>query len=423
MHVTRADPYTTNLAPALQAEVCFVVSFQEQVNHNNKQQFCLIPAKWGRMHRSLFSSQFYMRSYLNRKINIKKKWHATQRFQCYLQKSFASTNNEGNIEQQSYKNDRLEHDYSSKHEDAYNGPLGKLYALYRFTRPYATMGTVLAVASASCLPVEAITDLSLTFFLEVLKAIIPTIFAHIYAAGVNQLYDIEIDKANKKHLPIASGVFSIGTAKAVVWTATLLSISMGVMSQSPALLCGILAGLMGGTVYSVDLPYLRWKRDPILTAAIIGFWRGIGSIIPFFIHAQKYILRKPIIITKSLIFASVVMTLHGIAIATFKDVPDVDGDKESAIVTSSTKLGKERAFSLGINILLTAYGIGVIMGVFFSSSLLFKLSTILGHSAIAAVLLLRSRTVDLKDKLSAQSFYMFIWKLIYAEYFLLPFVR
>ncbi|XP_042500973.1 coumarin 8-geranyltransferase 1b, chloroplastic-like [Macadamia integrifolia] len=116
------------------------------------------------------------------------------------------------------------------------------------------------------------------------------------------------------------------------------------------------------------------------------------------------------------------MSLHGIAIATFKDIPDVDGDKESGIVTSSTKLGKERAFSLGVNILLIAYGLGMIMGVS-SSSLLFKLITILGHSTIAAVLLLHSRTVDLTNKLSAQSFYMFIWKLVYAEYLLLPFVR
>ncbi|XP_042496826.1 coumarin 8-geranyltransferase 1b, chloroplastic-like [Macadamia integrifolia] len=255
------------------------------------------------------------------------------------------------------------------------------------------MGTGLAVASASCLPVQTISDFSPTFFGGVIKAIIPTILAHIYAAGVNQLYDIEIDKANKKHLPIATGVFSIGIAKAIVWTVTLL------------------------------LPFLRWKRDPILSAIIIGFWRGIGSIVPYFIHAQKYLLGKPITITKSLVFASVVMSLHGIAIVTFKDVPDVDGDKEGAIVTSSTKLGKERALSLGINILLIAYGLGMIMGVSSSSSLLFKLITILGHSAIAAVLMLHSRSVDLTDKLSAQSFYMFIWKLVYAEYLLLPFVR
>ncbi|XP_042519962.1 coumarin 8-geranyltransferase 1b, chloroplastic-like [Macadamia integrifolia] len=285
------------------------------------------------------------------------------------------------------------------------------------------MGTGLAVASASCLPVETITDLSPTFFLEVLKAMIPLVLANIYAVGVNQLYDIEIDKANNKHLPIASGVFSAESAKAILWTVTLLSLSMGIMSQSSAILCGVLACLIYGTIYSVDLPYLRWKRDPILTAVCLGFWRGIGSFIPFFIHSQKYILGKPIIITKSLIFASVVMALHGIAVATFKDVPDVDGDKENGIATSSTKLGRERAFSFGISILLIAYGLGVIMGVSSSSSLLFKLITILGHSGMAAVLLLHSRTVDLIDQLSTQSFYMFIWKLVYAEYLLLPFVR
>ncbi|XP_042492929.1 homogentisate geranylgeranyltransferase, chloroplastic-like [Macadamia integrifolia] len=321
----------------------------------NLPQYGFVSIEWSRLHRSLLFNQLYLRSYLNRKNSIQEKIF-TQRFQCYPQNSFALINNEENIEKEPHKQDRLENDYSSKQEDAYNGPFGKLYAFYRFTRPYAAIGTGLAVTSVSCLPVETISDFTPTFFIEVLKAVIATILAHIYVVGVNQLYDIEIDKANKKLVPIASGIFSIGTAKAIVWIVTLLSLSMGVMSQSPAFLCGIRACLIYGTVYSVD------------------------------------------------------------------DVPDVDGDEENSIVTSSTKLGKERAFSLGINILLIAYGLGMIIGVS-SSSLLFKLITILGHSAIAAVLSLRSRTVDLKDKLSTQSFYMFIWKLIYAECFLLQFVR
>ncbi|XP_042496402.1 coumarin 8-geranyltransferase 1b, chloroplastic-like isoform X2 [Macadamia integrifolia] len=360
---------------------------------------------------------------VNHKNSIQKKWYPSKHFQYYSQRSYALVNNEGNVEKQSYKQDRLEHDYSSKHEDVYNGQLGKLYALYRFTRPYAVMSLGVAITSASCLPVETISEISPTFLVEVLKAFIPTFLAHIYVVGINQLYDLEIDKANKKRLPIASGVLPIGTAKAIVLIATLLSLSMGVMSKSPALLCGILASLMYGTIYSVDLPFLRWKRDPILTAAITGFWCGIGNIIPYFIHAQKYILGKPIIITKSLIFGSAVMYLHGIAISIFKDIPDVDGDKQSSIITLSVRLGKEKAFSLGINTLLIAYGLGMIMGISSSSSLLFKLTTILGQSAIAAVLLLQSRTVDLTAKLSVQSFFMLIWKLVSAEYLLLQFAR
>ncbi|XP_042481399.1 coumarin 8-geranyltransferase 1, chloroplastic-like [Macadamia integrifolia] len=275
------------------------------------------------------------RGKVNHRYTIEKKWHATQRTSALI-------NKEGNVEKQSYKKDRLQHDYSSKHEDAYNGSLGKLYAFYRFIRPYAAIGVALLVASISCLPVETIADLSPTFFIGVLKALIPTLLAQIFVVGVNQLYDIEIDKANKKQLPIATGAMSIGTAKAIVWIVTLLSLSIGVMSQSPALLCGILACFTYGIVYSVDLPFLRWKRDPILTAALFAFWRGVGSTIAYFIHSQKYILGKPITVTKSLIFASIVMSLHGIAMAIFKDIPDVDGDNECGIITFSTKLGKER---------------------------------------------------------------------------------
>ncbi|XP_042499381.1 coumarin 8-geranyltransferase 1b, chloroplastic-like [Macadamia integrifolia] len=83
----------------------------------------------------------------------------------------------------------------------------------------------------------------------------------------------------------------------------------------------------------------------------------------------------------------------------------------------------KQVFSLGINIVLIACGIGMITGISSCSTLPFKLIIILGHSAMAIVLLLHSRTVDLTDKLSTQSFYMLTWKLVYAEYLLLPFVR
>ncbi|KAK7315367.1 hypothetical protein VNO77_33911 [Canavalia gladiata] len=47
----------------------------------------------------------------------------------------------------------------------------------------------------------------------------------------------------------------------------------------------------------------------------------------------------------------------------------------------------------------------------------------LGHAFLASVLWYHAKSVDLESNASTNSFYAFIWKLLSAEYFLLPFTR
>lgn len=72
--------------------------------------------------------------------------------------------------------------------------------------------------------------------------------------------------------------------------------------------------------------------------------------------------------------------------------------------------------------LLIAYGAAVAIGAS-SSILLSKLVTVLGHCTLASLVLHRAQSVNLNENASITSFYMFIWKLFYAEYLLIPFVR
>jgi homogentisate phytyltransferase/homogentisate geranylgeranyltransferase len=46
-----------------------------------------------------------------------------------------------------------------------------------------------------------------------------------------------------------------------------------------------------------------------------------------------------------------------------------------------------------------------------------------GHAVLAALLLQKSRAVNLMKRSELTSHYMFIWKLFYAEYLLIPFFR
>ncbi|GAY44301.1 hypothetical protein CUMW_081140, partial [Citrus unshiu] len=280
--------------------------------------------------------------------------------------------------------------YASKSEDDddnsksfQNVLLKNLNALYHFIRPYACAGVVIAATSNSLLPVEKLSDLTPTFFIGLLKALVPALLMHIYVAAINQLSDVEIDKVNKPYLPLASGEFSMGTGIAITLTSVLMSLAIAIMLRSPPLVLGVIVWFLFGTAYSV----------------------------------QKYVLGRPVEITRSLMFATVFICCFCIASAFLKDLHDVDGDKEFGIETLSVKLGKERVFWLCVYMLSIAYGAAVVVGAS-SSILLSKLLTIISHCILASSLWLRARTVDLSSNTSTFSFYMFIWKASDCTYIL-----
>ncbi|CAB4265841.1 unnamed protein product [Prunus armeniaca] len=290
-------------------------------------------------------------------------------------------------------------------------------AFHRFCRPHTVIGTVIGISSVSLLPLENVTDLSSAFFIGLLKALAPSILMNIYVVGLNQLFDVEIDKVNKPELPLASGEFSMGTGITIVSTVLLMSFAMGVMFKSPPLFCALLISFLLGSVYSIELPLLRWKRHAFLAATCILIVRAIVVQLAFYVHIQKFVLGRPVKMTRSLAFAVVFMCIFSSVIALFKDIPDVDGDRYYGIQSFSVSLGQEKVYWFCVNMLLTAYGAALVVGAS-SPFLPSKLFTILGHTALASLLWLRARSVDIADKASLTSFYMFIWKV--TDFLLLP---
>ncbi|XP_058203365.1 homogentisate geranylgeranyltransferase-like isoform X2 [Rhododendron vialii] len=297
-----------------------------------------------------------------------------------------------------------------------------LNAFYQFSRPHTVIGTLIGITSVSLLPLESTADISVQFFVGLLKALVPSVLMNIYVVGLNQLFDVDIDKVNKPHLPLASGEFSMELGWAIVSTFLLMSFTLGIMFQSPPLLCALIVSFLLGSAYSIELPFLRWKRNAFLAATCILIVRAVVVQLAFFIHIQKYVLGRPIMLTKSFAFAVAFMCLFSTIIALFKDIPDVDGDRDYGIQSFSVRLGQEKVFWLCISLLLIGYGSAMAIGAS-SSFLATKLITVLGHCALASSLWLRARSVDLDSKESITSLYMFIWKLFYAEYLLIPFIR
>ncbi|XP_061361734.1 homogentisate phytyltransferase 1, chloroplastic [Gastrolobium bilobum] len=297
-----------------------------------------------------------------------------------------------------------------------------LDAFYRFSRPHTVIGTALSIISVSLLAVEKISDLSPLFFTGVLQAVVAALFMNIYIVGLNQLSDVEIDKINKPYLPLASGEYSFGTGVLIVASFSILSFWLGWVVGSWPLFWALFVSFALGTAYSINVPLLRWKRFAVLAAMCILAVRAVVVQLAFFLHMQTYVYKRPAVFSRPLIFATAFMSFFSVVIALFKDIPDIEGDKIFGIQSFSVRLGQKRVFWICVSLLEMAYGIALLVGAA-SPCLWSKIVAGLGHAVLASVLWYRAKSVDLRSKASITSFYMFIWKLFYAEYLLIPLVK
>jgi len=329
--------------------------------------------------------------------------------------------------------------------------LAFLTAFGRFSRPHTVLGTAVSICSVSLLALRAPADLNARFALGLAQALSAALCMNVAIVGLNQLYDIEIDKVNKPYLPLASGDFTVRTGRAIVLSTAAVSLLIGFASGSSPLLATLTTSLLLGIAYSTDLPLLRWKRFPFLAAACILAVRAVIVQLGFFSHMAaalagpataaseaaaatmaaganprglfQSLLPPGIEWTLALGFGTSFMTLFSIVIALFKDLPDIQGDREAGLKTMSVRLGPRRIFNACIALLATAYAAACAIGCFWCGPAWSRLVTVACHAALGATLLARSRSVQVSSAQSLYAFYMLIWKLFYAEYLLIPFIR
>ncbi|XP_078443864.1 homogentisate phytyltransferase 1 [Wolffia australiana] len=314
-----------------------------------------------------------------------------------------------------------EHDHGSYSSNNIPSCLN-LDAFYRFSRPHTVIGTVLSIISVSLLAIESISDISPLFFFGLLEAVIPALFMNIYIVGLNQISDIQIDKINKPNLPLASGEYSVGVATTIISVFAFMSFLTGWLVGSWPLFWALFISFILGTAYSIDLPFFRWKRFAVVAAMCILAVRAVIVQLAFFLHMQTFVFSRPVLFSRPLIFATSFMSFFSVVIALFKDIPDLEGDRVFGIRSFTVRLGQEKVFWICVYLLQMAYGAAILTGLFSSYSWS-RLVTIFGHVVLGSILWVRAKSLDLKSKAAITSFYMFIWKLFYAEYLLIPLVR
>ncbi|MBE9186358.1 homogentisate phytyltransferase [Microcoleus sp. LEGE 07076] len=323
-------------------------------------------------------------------------------------------------------NDSIGNSWSDKNGSA---PQSWVRALWEFSRPHTIVGTTLSVLALYAIAQSARLFVN-PVFLPLTLAWLACICGNIYIVGLNQLEDVEIDKINKPYLPLASGAFSRKTGELIVVGTGILAILIAVW-QGPFLLATVGVSLAIGTAYS--LPPIRLKRFPFWAALCIFTVRGAIVNLGLFLHFN-WVLglgRAKSIFSggswESLSWAipaevwvlTVFVVVFTFAIAIFKDIPDMEGDKQYNITTFTIELGKAAVFNLSRWVLTVCYVGATWAGVIVLSdvNLVF-----LGVSHLAALGLMWfwSAKIDLEEQKEIADFYQFIWKLFFLEYLIFP---
>ena len=249
-----------------------------------------------------------------------------------------------------------------------------LYAFWKFSRAHTIIGTSLSVLGLYAIVLAntppSTPDAGNLSPFSLVVTLLACLCGNVYIVGLNQLEDVEIDRINKPHLPLASGEFSRREGEWIVAITGVLAIALALW-QGVYLFVMVATSLLIGTAYS--LPPLRLKRFPFWASLCIFTVRGLIVNLGLYLHFSQGAAILP-----GVWALSSFVLVFTFAIAIFKDMPDAEGDRQYNISTLTLRLGQKAVFDLS-RWVLTA-------------------------------------SVNLKEKRSISRFYQFIWKLFFLEY-------
>lgn len=294
-------------------------------------------------------------------------------------------------------------------------------ACWGFLRPHTIRGTALgSFALVSRALLENTHLITWALLLKAVWGVVALLCGNGYIVGINQIYDVDIDKVNKPFLPIAAGDLSVQSAWALVIFFAVAGVSVVGLKFGPFITSLYCLGLFLGTIYSV--PPFRMKQYPVAAFLIIATVRGF--LLNFGVyHAIRSALGLAFEWSYPVAFITTFVTVFALVIAITKDLPDVEGDQKFKISTFATKLGVRNIAFLGTGLLLANY-FGAIVAAIYLPQAFRRNLMVPAHAILAVGLIFQTWVLDQTNynKEAIMSFYRFIWNLFYAEYILFPFI-
>jgi homogentisate phytyltransferase/homogentisate geranylgeranyltransferase len=290
------------------------------------------------------------------------------------------------------------------------------YSFWKFSRPHTIIGTSLSVLGLYLLTLAVTATKFETGHLgQIFLTWLACICGNIYIVGLNQIEDVEIDKINKPHLPIAAGEFTPGQGRLIVIITGILAILFAWLG-GPFLLGMVGLSLAIGTAYSS--PPIRLKQFPFWAALCIFSVRGTIINLGLYFH-YSWLWQKFQSIPAPAWVLTIFILVFSFAIAIFKDIPDMEGDRLYNITTFTLQMGQQKVFNLALWVLTVCY-VGIILTAVLGWAKINVLFTVTTHLAILIVMWWYGAGVDVQNKSAIAQYYQFIWKLFFVEYLIFP---
>jgi homogentisate phytyltransferase / homogentisate geranylgeranyltransferase len=289
-----------------------------------------------------------------------------------------------------------------------------LVLLWRFGRPHTLVGTTLSVLGVYVLVALDVAEVGDRLG-DLLATLVAAWSVNIFITGINQLTDVEIDRINKPFLPIAAGDLSPRAGRWIVAGSAALPIAMA-LTQGWIEIVAVLAGLVVGVAYS--LPPLRLKRWPALAALSISGVRALVVNLGVALHFSDS-LAGVLVVPAGVWVLTAFVAPFSAAIALLKDVPDIEGDRRYRIATYSVRLGGAVVLRAGLALLGLAY-VGIAIAAPFLLDGWAAVFLAGSHLLVLAGLIVAARRTDPADRAVFTGFYMFVWKLFFLEYVIVP---
>ena len=299
---------------------------------------------------------------------------------------------------------------------ALRGRAAPLVVLWRFGRPHTVVGSVVSVLGIFVIAAERLGPLPAgNAAFHLIWTLVAAVAVNVFIVGLNQLEDVEIDRINKPHLPLAAGDMTIGQGRAVVAAAAVLPVVLA-LTQGWIETVAVVSAMAIGAAYSS--PPLRLKRYPAAAAASISIVRSVVVNLGVYLHfAVAFSGRETV---DPAVWALTAFVLpFSFAIAVLKDVPDVEGDRRHRIFTFTVRLGARTAFAMGLAALTVAYAGMAILGPLLVDGAQ-PAVLVVAHVAALAALWIWAARVDLADRDAVTRFYLRVWLLFFCEYAVVP---
>ena len=289
-----------------------------------------------------------------------------------------------------------------------------LVLLWRFGRPHTLIGTTVSVLAVYVLVAHEVAEVGDRPG-DLLCTLIAAWSVNVFITGINQLEDVEIDRINKPFLPVAAGDLSLRAGRWIVAGSAVLPLALAV-TQGLVEILAVVVSLLVGVAYSV--PPLRLKRWPALAALSISGVRALVVNLGVAMHFGLT-LGDTTHIPAGVWVLTVFVAPFSVAIALLKDVPDIEGDRAYRIATYSVRLGGAIVLRAGLALLGAAY-LGIAAAAWFlldGWAAVFLSAT---HLMALAALVVAARRTDPADRDVFTGFYMFVWRLFFLEYVMVP---